>query len=105
MPEGSVQFLQPFRHPSLTRHPLHLLPEHLVCYRRTPELLERNTLLEVSANLLLQEGARYSLLERLSRPDLVGIVDALDGFLGLDAVLEGQIAGSRLAHGRKRKAE
>ena len=73
-------------------HPVQFALEHVGRDRSGPKLFQRRRLLQVLDDLALQQLARHRLLERLVGPDLMGVVDALDRFLGRNAIGEGQLA-------------
>ena len=76
-----IELAQPVRHSRLPRHALELILKHLRRDRSLPEPFQGKALLEVGADAILQNLSRHRPLERARGPDLVGIVDALDGRL------------------------
>jgi hypothetical protein len=67
--------------------------ESFGCHSRMPELFECNGLFQICPDFLFEDLPRYCLLERLGRTNLVRIVDALDGLLGLHTLLKGEVPG------------
>ena len=100
--ERRDELVQAVRHLRSAEHALPFRAQHLGSDRRVPELLEGDRLLQVRPDHPGQNFAGDRLIEGSSRTDLVGVVDALDGLLGPDPVLEGQIAGTRLDEPLKR---
>jgi hypothetical protein len=67
--------------------------------RVMPETLQRGGAAQRQLDFALEDGARYGLLERQGRADLVRIINALDRLLRIDALLEREIARERGSRG------
>src|SRR5439155_22928286 len=90
--ERGLNLKEAFGHARVATEAFQLGPQHVCSYGSLPDFRECRRFLEVRPHLALQNHPRHRLLESLRRPDLMGVVDALDRFLGPDALLEGQIA-------------
>jgi len=102
--ERGAKFLQAFGQARVATDAFQLGPQHACSHGSLPDFLERRRFLKVRPHLAFQNHPRHRLLERLRRSDLMGVVDALDRFLGPDAVLEGQIASQSPGGGSKQSA-
>src|SRR5262245_27922958 len=88
-----MELAEPLRHAGPGRDSLDFLAEHPGGDRGLPEDVERDRLLEIGPDLLLQDGAGDRLLEPSRVADLVSLVDAFNRLLRLDALLERQLPG------------
>jgi len=84
---------QPVGHPRGVDDAFDFRLEHFGRDGCVPVLFQGNRLFEIGPNLLCQDIPRNPFFERTSRTNLMGVIDALDRFLRLDALFEGQFAG------------